>query len=28
VKADVEALCDEFPLYPGGLHLTAGPAPR
>jgi glycine hydroxymethyltransferase len=28
VKADVEALCAEFPLYPTGLHLTTGPAPR
>jgi len=28
VKADVEALCDEFPLYPAGLRLTTGPAPR
>jgi glycine hydroxymethyltransferase len=28
VKADVEALCQEFPLYPTGLHLTTGPAPR
>jgi glycine hydroxymethyltransferase len=28
VKADVEALCDEFPLYPTGLHLTTGLVPR
>jgi len=28
VKADVEALCAEFPLYPTGLHLATGPAPR
>jgi glycine hydroxymethyltransferase len=28
VKADVEALAAEFPLYPTGLHLTTGPAPR
>ena len=25
-KADVEALCAEFPLYPTGLHLVTGPA--
>jgi glycine hydroxymethyltransferase len=28
VKADVETLCAEFPLYPTGLHLTTGPVPR
>jgi glycine/serine hydroxymethyltransferase len=28
VKADVEALCAEFPLYPTGLRLATGPAPR
>jgi hypothetical protein len=28
VKADVEALCAEFPLYPTGLHLATGAAPR
>ena len=28
MKADVEALCAEFPLYPTGLHLATGPAPR
>src|SRR5688572_15234869 len=28
VKADVEALCAEFPLYPTGLHLTTGLVPR
>jgi glycine hydroxymethyltransferase len=26
VKADVETLCAEFPLYPTGLHLVADPA--
>ena len=28
VKADVETLSAEFPLYPTGLHLATGPAPR
>jgi glycine/serine hydroxymethyltransferase len=28
VKADVQALCAEFPLYPAGLHLATGPVPR
>ena len=28
VKADVEALCAEFPLYPTGLHLAVGPPAR
>jgi hypothetical protein len=28
VRADVEALCAEFPLYPEGLHLAVRPAAR
>jgi hypothetical protein len=28
VKADVEALCAEFPLYPTGLHLVSDAAGR